>query len=208
MADIPELPEPQPIPPGAGRLARWQPVLTLVIAITAIGLAVWEGLADRRHNRLSVIPRLGAEMYAGSNAENEFVHVGIESNGLGPAVITAFRVYFDGELQDDGGSSGATWHAVQRAVEEEGGIDMNAQAFGAGYFLPPGREEVIFEATRPRAAEGTPGRLADIFGRLAIHICYCSVYETDCGEIDTKEDLEKAACPVPSDDDDDDEAPR
>jgi hypothetical protein len=197
MDDIP-VPEPQPAPSGPGPLARWQPLFTLVIAITAIALALWEGLENRRHNRLSVVPRIGAEMDAGTNPTSEFVRLGIESNGLGPAVVTAFRIYFDGELQDTADGFGtAAWQPAMEALQRDSVFDINAQGIGTGYFLPPGRAAIVFEATRPRRAAGSSlAPLVGIFDRLAIQICYCSVYHSDCDVIETTQSVEMAACPT------------
>ena len=189
--------------PATSTLSRLMPLLTLVIAFSAIGLAIWEGLENRRHNRLTVQPRIGAEIDAGSDGEQEFVRLGIESNGLGPAVMTAFRIYFDGELQDTTDEFGTSrWSAVMEALELENDstIRMNAQAFGEGYYLPTGREAIVFEVTRPMRLPGdtvTPP-LIDLLDRLAIQICYCSVYGSDCGDIPmTTGDTEMQPCPVP-----------
>lgn len=200
MADIPELPEVTGTTPRRGRLAAWQPLLTLVIALTAIGLAVWEGLENRRHNRLSVQPRIGGDIQPGSDGQREFLRLGIENNGLGPAVLTAYRVYIDGELQDTAGDFGTgRWQAVAAALDLEGdsATQMNARGFSAGYYLPAGEAATVFEVIRPMRAPGDSApALFDLLDRLAIQFCYCSIYGSDCGEITlTTSDAAPQPCP-------------
>lgn len=198
MSDIP-IPE-RPTPSSSSREDRWlfrmQGVLTLVIALAAIGLALWEGIENRRHNRLTVQPRLGAAINTGRDTAGEFVKMEIESTGLGPAVIKTFRIYFDGVMQDSVVASGiAPW---QKAIDtfSTSGSYVSAHALGSGYYLPSGRQHLLFEARRSGAARGAA--LGDIMKRLALQICYCSVYNTDCEEVVlSMVPLEAESCGIP-----------
>ena len=197
MIDI-SVPEPDPAPPQgkAHLLMRLQAVITLLIAVAAIGLAIWEGAENRRHNRLSVLPRLGAEINSGRESGTEYVRMSVESTGLGPAVITAFRIYLDGTLQEPVQVSGTSpWQKVIDAFAAEG-TSINAHAFGSGYFFPAGRQHVLFEARRPDTAAVNAQKLSDSLGRLALQVCYCSIYDTDCDEVVlATSQLESLACP-------------
>lgn len=184
MADVPIPDAPKrPASTGAGLLERLQPALTLVIALVAIGLALWEGAENRRHNRLSVLPRLGAEVDAGRTSETEYVRLAVESTGLGPAVFRTFRIYFDGVVQETATVGSNPWRNVIAAVSDSA-TQINAHAFGAGYYFPTGHRVVLFEALRPRTTD-TAGRppLADLLSRVAVQVCYCSIYDTDCDEV-------------------------
>lgn len=184
MSEIP-IPEPTPGPARSepGFLNRLQTVLTLVIALAAIGLAIWEGAENRRHNRLSVLPRLGAEINSGHEGGSEYIRMGVESTGLGPAVIKRFRIYLDGVPQDTVGPAGSSpWQRVIEVFAAEG-TSINAHAFGSGYFFPAGRQHVLFEVRRPDAAAVAGERLSDSLGRVALQVCYCSIYDTDCDEV-------------------------
>ena len=179
---------PIPEPPAdrqsdnGGLLQRLQPLLTLLIALAAIGLAAWEGLENRRHNRLSVKPRIGAEIDSGRDGSGEYIRMSIESTGLGPAVIHTFRVYFDGVLQDThDGPDTSVWQSALEAFGTSG-TQINARGIGRGYYLPAGSRHLLFEARRPRS-DATAPPLASNLGRLALQICYCSVYQTDCDEV-------------------------
>ncbi|HEX6588681.1 MAG TPA: hypothetical protein VF039_06635 [Longimicrobiales bacterium] len=183
MTDVPlpEGPAEQPSRQG-GLLQRLQPLLTLLIAIVAIALAVWEGLENRRHNRLTVQPRLNASIDAGRNSDQEYVRMALESSGLGPAVLTRFVIYFDGVAQDTTMNTDThPWANVIAGVEQDG-MSINAQAYGMGSYIPSGEERVLFEATRQYDAAAPS--LSDILDRIAVQVCYCSIYGTDCdGEL-------------------------
>lgn len=201
MVDVP-IPDPdQPSDPrstgGGGLLSRLQPLLTLAIAVAAIGLAVWEGVESRRHNRLTVKPRIAGAIDAGRDGRGEHVRVSIESTGLGPAVINTFRVYFDGVLQDTSPGPGTiVWDTVISAFGA-GDTQINAHSIGAGYYLPAGRQEVLFEARRLETDTAGPP-LADHLSRLALQICYCSVYNADCDEVVlTTREMTTLACRRP-----------
>lgn len=181
MSEIP-VPDPEETPSsrGDGLLRRIQPALTLLIAFTAIGLAAWEGIENRRHNRLSVLPRLAGQVETGQDTAGEYARMTVESTGLGPAVIRAFRVYLDGALVDTSG--GGRWQEVIANLSKDG-TRISAHAFGRGYYLPAGRQQLLFEARRPPTVSSGEPALADVSSRLALQICYCSIYETDCDEV-------------------------
>ena len=163
-------------------LHRVQPMVTILIAAVAIGLAMWEGMENRRHNRLSVVPRLGGGIDSGINAEGEYVRLSVENTGLGPAVITLFRVYFDGEPQDTAVT--ASRNPFSTAIAAFPNVSINAHAVSEGYYFPPGRTEVVFQALRPRGADSAATTLSeDVLRRVAVQLCYCSIYETDCDEL-------------------------
>jgi hypothetical protein len=184
MSEVPIPDAPEEPPAREGRLLhRLQPMLTLVIAFSAIGLAIWEGAENRRHNRLSVQPRLGAEINSGRDNAGEFVRMSVESTGLGPAVIKTFRIYFDGVPQDSIRVSGGT--AWQLAIDAfaDSVTHVNAHSIGSGYYLPAGREQILFEARRSRPTSDNDLALTAILARLALQVCYCSIYNTDCDEV-------------------------
>ena len=183
MSDI-QLPDPPDAVPGNrdGVLRRVQPVLTLLIAVAAITLAIWEGLENRRHNRLTVQPRVGAEVEIGGDSAGRYVRLAVESTGLGPAVIRTFRIYLDGIALDTLVTSASTpWKPVIDAISSDG-MRISAHAFGTGYFFPAGQRQILFEARRPPDPGADAPPLTSILDRVAVQICYCSIYGSDCGE--------------------------
>lgn len=66
-----------------------------VVALAALGLALLEGRANRRHNRLSVAPRLRLDFEA--RPETRSVKIVLVNAGLGPAIFDAFEPMLDGQ---------------------------------------------------------------------------------------------------------------
>lgn len=180
-------------PGRSGAWHRLQSLSALVIAVAAIVLAAWEGLENRRHNRLTVRPRLAGEVNTGRTAAAEHASIAIENTGLGPAVLHRFDVYLDGaRVSGDGGG----WQAVIAAVAEEG-LSLNAQGYGEGYFVPAGTRLVLFEARRPVPPDGAARGIGDLLTRVAVDLCYCSVYGTDCDQVVlTTSRFDVPACPT------------
>lgn len=69
---------------------RLQVPLTMLLAVVAIVLAAWEGLENRKHNRLGVAPRINGSIQLSRDAAS----LALQSNGLGPAVLHDFRIYY------------------------------------------------------------------------------------------------------------------
>lgn len=183
MTDIPLPQPPEPRTPGGSPfLHRVQAVLALVIALAAIGLTAWEGIENRRHNRLSVRPRLDADIESGRDGSEHFVRMAIEGTGLGPAVISTFRIYFDGVAQDSASATSSRWQKALDALDSTQ-TQINAHALGNDYYFPAGRRYVVFEARRAIGAAPDAPSLTSVLDRLAVQVCYCSVYGTDCDEV-------------------------
>jgi hypothetical protein len=87
-------------------------------------------------------------------------------------------------------ADGGFLHRLQAALAL-----VNAHSLGSGYYFPAGRRYVVFEARRQRTDGEAGAPLADILNRLAVQICYCSVYGTDCDEVlVTTASLKPEAC--------------
>jgi hypothetical protein len=181
MSDIPIPEVPGPVRHGEpGVWQRLQALLVILIAVVAIVLAAWEGLENRRHNRLSVQPRLGGEYSSGRAGDSQYVRIAVENTGLGPAVIKSFRMYLDGrEVTRGDEADRSRWNEIIAAVASDG-MQVNAHAFGAGYFFPAGREYLLFEARGPKPDTGS---ISDIADRLGIDVCYCSIYGSHCNRV-------------------------
>ena len=64
-----------------------------IIALLALGVSVWTGIQNRRHNRLSVRPRLRIDRLTYLKSD---VEVTVVNTGTGPAIIRNFSVTIDG----------------------------------------------------------------------------------------------------------------
>ena len=80
-------------------LSGWKPniviaVLSVFIAGCVLGVTIWQGLQNRKHNRLSVLPLLICERDLGE----EITIVHLVNSGIGPAIITKIELLFDGKV--------------------------------------------------------------------------------------------------------------
>lgn len=64
----------------------------MIVAIIALAVTFWQARISRRHNRLSVKPRLNLSTYL---SEDKIpIRIVIKNNGLGPAVNTRFKYLY------------------------------------------------------------------------------------------------------------------
>jgi hypothetical protein len=179
LIELPEIPEPRPSGRAAGALHGLHSLVAILVALAAITLAAWEGFENRRHNRLSVQPRLAASVAISADDGGSEASMSIESTGLGPAVIRRFHVYLDGALLDTADVPLNDPFAPVTRVFAGAVTGINTRTLGIGYFFPAGARTVLLELG---AAPGDRQPLADLLSRVAIDICYCSVYDSDCGQ--------------------------
>src|SRR5829696_6884501 len=73
----------------------WISIASAVVAAAALGLAVWEGMANRRHNRLSVCPRLRVDFDV--HPVSRRVSITLVNAGLGPAIFDSYQPMLEGK---------------------------------------------------------------------------------------------------------------
>ena len=82
-------------------------ISAMIIAISSIGISIWEGITMRNHYHLSVQPHLNyffdIEEFPDDDETNFSTAVyKIKNNGLGPAVITNIEYFIDEKKIDTG----------------------------------------------------------------------------------------------------------
>jgi hypothetical protein len=214
---IPDPPEAAPDDGGDSnslqqRLQITSTVVTLCVALLAIGLTVWQGYEMRRHNRLTVQPYLKTNAVVNFAGESVELTYSLESTGLGPAVYSKILVY---DREDESPSepirvSGPDDAMINPMVSPDFlGRFATAKSLGIGYtnaplrhrYVHPTGEEVVFLTVRlgqrePDDAAGTPddgivdnrlesslSQLQDSLRTKSYVICYCSVYGDNCGQV-------------------------
>ena len=68
------------------------------ISVVALGYGIIEARQTRTHNRLSVAPRLTKDASIVPGAANAWMR--LTNMGLGPALITGFRLFIDGKTRE------------------------------------------------------------------------------------------------------------
>jgi len=140
-------------------------------AIAAVVVAVWQGVETRHHNRQSVAPHL--TYYTFFTALRPCLGIEVSNNGIGPAIVTGFDLFVDGEMVTDRTAGGWPEALRKLALDEawvqfhwfdvSDGIRVGQSVWLVGISLQdcdPDREEALRKA----------------LARLRIRVEYKSVY--------------------------------
>lgn len=68
-------------------------ISSIIIALCALGISIWQAILTRKHNKLSFKPHLTS--WTHKNTQKGFYAIEIINNGLGPAIIESFSVKVD-----------------------------------------------------------------------------------------------------------------
>jgi len=71
----------------------WSTMATLVVALCALALTIWQGISARQHNIISVKPKLKFSAITGTVSWELTLH----NLGLGPAYIQEMKWHIDGK---------------------------------------------------------------------------------------------------------------
>lgn len=107
-------------------------VAATVIALAALLLSVWSGLESRRHNRISVTPKLALEIETETERVTRRTYLATElhgssgsaelrlyNSGLGPAVLERMEVHVDGQKMAEDGAGGLRQAVAQLGLDEK-----------------------------------------------------------------------------------------
>lgn len=140
----------------------------IVIAIASIVVTVWQGMESRRHNRLSVRPKLEIIFESGHDS---FGYV-LMNNGLGPATITGKELFIDGKQMQEAGFSG-----YDELLEKLGMKNRKVTYTGIypGKTIKTNERQDIFRFYRTEK-DDLETLLPKIYSRVKIEIKYQSMY--------------------------------
>jgi hypothetical protein len=145
------------------------------IALCALGLSVYEGHANRLHQRLSVQPYVSFGFYYDSDS----AHYALNNWGLGPATIRWFRATVDGKAQ-------TSWRSVLRAIGLGPNVQFKQSIPEPGVMMPPSS---VSQSVDILSVTGSAEKEALIVGnkRVQLEACYCSLYD-ECWLASTRTD--------------------
>ena len=152
-------------------------ISSILVSLLALVFTVYQGYETRRHNRLSLLPHIFINYYL-NEAETGKTGVEIVNDGVGPAVITNFRVFYDGKkiVDDVVGTEKTTWFGIHRLLwPEEKWIPRY------GYPRPGAfvQSQLRFFALEIPSDRVPKGSLVSVFCRmkpLKIQVSYVDVY--------------------------------
>ncbi|MCJ8296714.1 MAG: hypothetical protein MJK15_20150 [Colwellia sp.] len=151
------------------------------LALSAILLATWEGVENRKHNRLSVLPHV--EVSKDFDMATHQFNMHVDSTGLGPAVINGFYTFFDGKLVHSDESHNI-WITIKLGLMEEGLHIYSDSSVSAGEFLQPGDSKTLIKLAG-QAGQFELDNFRKNISRIGMLLCYCSVYGDNCSNTQT-----------------------
>lgn len=161
-------------PHGGGWLDRMLPIAAMIVALSSLGIAVYEARATREFHKASVWPYLSAyHSYAGDSYTYS-----VANAGVGPALVRSLEIFIDGKAQPN-------WGSVARTLL---GSDARLagsvySSFGHGSVLLSNGKTVLLQLP---PGEETARFASAIEPRLNVRLCYCSLFE-DCWVLDERQ---------------------
>lgn len=142
----------------------------IIVSIASIFIATWQGMETRRHNRLSVRPKLDFSFEVGKNGFG----YSILNQGLGPAIITEAKIFLDGE-EFIPQRSHFGWALALQDTLQLMNMTLDALPLSKGVTIRAGQPYTIIELYE----QGEKDLTIDpkmIYRRLAFKINYESMY--------------------------------
>lgn len=156
---------------------------SLVIALCALGVTVWQGKQNYRHNKMSVRPKLTASENYEDDEDGRNVTFELINSGFGPATIKEFVLYYDGK--EISKNNREVYEEFLKKLAKDNGVDL----LSLYSFIPESSllAEEHFELFSFRHKKGQDVSFAN---KLNIHVKYQSIYaeEDKTFEYDSKRD--------------------
>jgi len=142
----------------------------IIVSIASIFIATWQGMETRRHNRLSVRPKLD---FSFNVSRNSFGY-SILNQGLGPAIITERKIFLDGkEFIPQTKYFG--WPAALQDTLQLMNMNLDSSPLSKGVTIRAGQPRIIIEFYEQDNKDLTIDPRV-IYRRLAFKINYESMY--------------------------------
>lgn len=120
--------------------------MAMFVALVTSGFTAYHAFLTRQHNRLSVKPNITTWIDE-ANADGYYtLSCDIKNNGIGPAIIRDYSVFYDGQKI----GSNQNRKELETAIEEKIGaqkgiISKSISIFGKDYPFPAGAEHTLLK---------------------------------------------------------------
>jgi hypothetical protein len=152
---------------------------TALIGICALGLTIYQAVLARKHNRLSVRPHLTRFTNLTSQPGRGVLSVDLINKGIGPAFISAFEVYLDGNPITDVG-------AAVKEIMPTRHYHQQITTLTTDYALSAGESKSLLTLAVALDDGETVDQLEQQLSRLDLRVNYESAYE-ETYQLDTRE---------------------
>ena len=148
-----------------------------IVALCALFIAAWQAWGTRRHNRLSVKPHLATWTNQDDSDGFYKVRFVLLNNGLGPAILKKFRVFFDGKRMGDSCDRAALENKVAEILKQQPGIIRHTiSVMGLDFPVPAGYQETLLEIQVPMTLQLDKKVYQDFLDRFDAEFVYQSMY--------------------------------
>ena len=154
-------------------------VSSLIIALCAIGLTIWQLNIQREHNKISVKPHLFRMSKRDKVHGVARLQVDLINNGLGPAYIDKFQVFYKSQSCEP--------EAVISEMLGALAVDSSITILGDDYALAQKESVTLMSVVFPAKAKDDISAVSERIDKLDLLIEYSSAYEK-MEPLDTRDD--------------------
>ncbi|MCE5319170.1 MAG: hypothetical protein LLG04_17635 [Parachlamydia sp.] len=150
-------------------------IATVIIAITALGVSIWQGIETRKHNRLSVRPHL--VFLTDFSPQDSELGIYIKNNGVGPAYIKDVEISVNGKVIPN---SSCNWKSILNSLNiPDLAPWMEWLCFNEGASIKNDEVIGLLTVKRENITKEKFESLKKAISQIDIQIRYVSSYE-DC----------------------------
>jgi len=142
----------------------------IIVAVASIFISTWQGMETRRHNRLSVRPKLEIHFYINKQDFGYSLH----NNGLGPANIIDHKVFLN-DVEISSNDSPSSWYDILLDSLKLNNVPISFSAIWPGATIKASEKRNLlrFELKGLDSLQIDP---IDISNKLSFEISYESMY--------------------------------
>lgn len=160
----------------------WETSISLasaVVAACALGVTIWQGRQNDRHNRMSVRPKLTASENYQDDDNGRTVTFELINSGFGPAIIKDFILVYDGKEVSKN----------NRKTYEEFLTHLSKDVqFQSLYSFIPDSSLLAGEKYELFSFRHKHGQDVSFIDKLNLRVNYQSIYEDETFPYDSKKD--------------------
>jgi hypothetical protein len=163
---------------------NWETSISLasaVVAACALGVTVWQGCQNYKHNKLSVRPKLTASESYHDADKGRTITFELINSGFGPAIIKDFILVYDGKEVSN--NNRKAYEDFLTKLTKDKGIDLvSIYSFIPNSSLLAGERYELF------SFHHTHGQNISFIDKLNLRVSYQSIYEDETWPYDSKKD--------------------
>lgn len=160
----------------------WETSISLasaVVALCALGVTVWQGNQNYRHNKMSVRPKLTASENYQDDDKGRTVNFELINAGFGPAIIKDFILVYDGKEVSN--NNRKTYEDFLQQLSKE-------VVFQSLYSFIPDSSLLAGERYELFSFRYKHGQDVSFIDKLNLRVNYQSIYEDETFIYDSKKD--------------------